>query len=640
MSVPVEERSADSATLKMLKRARELGIETIWDRYEKQLPQCGFGLLGLCCQICMQGPCRIDPFGYGPTRGNCGAPADTIVARNFVRSVAGGASAHIDHARHVALTLLKALEGKAPYEIRDEAKLRAIAERLGVPTEGRAKEEVAKDVALKALEDFTRWEEEETLNWLKLHAPAERVETWKKLGVLPRSADREIAEAMHRTTMGVDADPVNLALAAVKTALVDGYAGLHMATDLQDILFGTPKPTVSEANLGVLREDAVNIVVHGHVPLLSEKVVEWARKLSDEAKKAGAEGGVNVVGVCCTGNEVLMRQGVPMASNYLGQELVVMTGVVEAMVVDVQCIMPALQDVVQCFHTKLITTFPIAKIPGATHVEFTEENADEAAERVVRIAIENFKNRDPRKVRIPDEKYKMMGGFSVEAILDVLRKVDPEDPLKPVIDNIAAGNIRGAVAIVGCNNVKVKQDYNHRELTKELLKNDVLVVGTGCWAYAAAKAGFMWPEATKEYAGEKLASVLEALGKAAGLEEPLPPCWHMGSCVDNSRIITLVSALADKLGVAIKDLPIAASAPEATTEKALAIGTWAVSLGILVHVGTTPPVLGSETFTKILTSEVEKLLGGKILVEPDPRKAAEKILEHINAKRKALGLPV
>jgi len=609
--------------------------KTVFDRYTAQVPQCGFGEIGVCCRNCMQGPCIIDPFGEKPTQGICGASADTIVARNFVRAVVGGTCAHLDHARHVVETLAKAAKGQVPYSIKNETKLRTLAEKLGLDTT-LPTNKLALELVHAAEKNFT--ELYEPLAWLRLHAPKKRRELWEKLGVIPTNAMKEVVEAMHRTTMGVDADPVNLILGAVKLGLVDGFSGLYLATDFQDILFGTPKPVVSEANLGVLKEDAVNVIVHGHVPLLSEKVVEWARKLSDKAKDLGASAGINVAGICCTGNEVLMRQGVPMATNYLGQEFAIATGAVEALVVDVQCIMPAIVDMAKCYHTKVITTFPIGKIPGAEHIEFQEERADEVAKEIVERAIENFRNRDKKRVRIPKEKTKMMGGFSTEAIVEALAKVNPKDPLQPLIENIANGNILGAVGIVGCNNVKVPHDMLHVNITKELIANNVLVVGTGCWAYAAAKAGLMTPEATEKYAGETLAKVLSAVGNAVGLGAPLPPCLHMGSCVDNSRILQVLAALADKLGVDICDLPVAASAPEAMTEKALAIGTWAVSLGLLVHVGVIPPVVGSKTVTEVLTSKAEEIFGGKVVVEQDPKKAAELMIAHIKTKRKKLGI--
>lgn len=568
----------------------------------------------------------------------CGADADVIVARNLLRQVAAGAAAHVDHAWEAIETLaLAAGREEAAYSIKDKAKLTAVATKLGIVTDGKNERDMAKaivDVAFSDLSNHTG----EPLKWLLATAPKERVETWAKLGVLPRNPDREIREALHQTTMGMDADPVNLILACIKQGLVDGYGGLHLATDLQDILFGTPQPVFTEANLGVLKEDHVNIIIHGHEPMLSGKIVEWAEKLQDEARGKGAQG-IQLAGICCTGNETLMRQGIPLATNFLAQELAIITGAVDAMVVDVQCIMPSLTRVAACYHTKIFTTMPIVKMPGAEHVQFSLEEADSKAKEIVRQAIANYSRRDQSRVQIPAVKTRMMGGFSVEAIVAALAKLDAANPLKPLVDNIVNGNILGAVGTVGCNNVKVTHDSFHVTMVKELIKNNVLVVTTGCSAQAVAKAGLMLPEAAGQYAGHGLKAVLTAVGHAAGLNAPLPPVLHMGSCVDNSRIGDLLTALASYLQVAIKDLPVAASAPEHQHEKALSIGTWAVSLGVLTHLGIVPQVLGGGKVAGILTGETaENLLGGKFYVETDPIKAAHGLIEHLKSKRKSLGL--
>ena len=625
----------DPAVAEMLEKAESENIQTTWDRFEKQKPQCGFGDLGVCCRNCLQGPCRINPFGE-PKEGICGANADLIVARNLLRTIAAGASSHSDHSYSAIHCLKLAAEGKAPYNIRGSDKIKTVAARLGIETEGKSDNDVALEIALTALGDYCS-HSEEPMKWLKASAPNERFELWEKMGVLPRNPDREIRTAMHQTGMGVDGSPVNLLLSCLKLGLVDGYAGLKMGTDVQDILFGIPSPVKSESNLGVLSKDKINIIVHGHMPEVSEKIVEWAKKLENEAIAAGAAG-INVAGICCSGNEVLMRQGVAMAGNYLSQELAIITGAVELLVVDVQCFMPSITKVAACYHTKVVSTMPIGQLPDAEHIPFTYENVDEQAQKTVRIAISAFAKRNTAKMQIPAYKSEAWGGFSVESIVGALSKLDPENPLKPLVDNIANGNVLGAVGFAGCNNVKVTQDKSTVEMVKELLANNVLIVSTGCTAHALAKYGFLSPEGAKKYAGEKLLAVLTAVGEAAGLGGPLPPVLHMGSCVDNSRIADLLAALAAHLNVAIKDLPAAASAPELHHEKAVAIGTWAVALGIFTHVGVIPPVLGSPLVSKVLTNDLEGMTGGKFFVEPDPHKAAQGIIENIHAKRKLLGI--
>ncbi|EEB74637.1 anaerobic carbon-monoxide dehydrogenase catalytic subunit [Thermococcus sp. AM4] len=652
-----KEVSIDPTTQKMYERAQELGIETVWERLEKQQPQCGYGLLGICCRNCLMGPCRINPFGGEPKRGVCGADADTIVARNLLRMIAAGAAAHSDHGRHVALTLLVAAEmaekfkkeGKPvleldnmasntlPYQVRDPEKLKAVAKRLGIETEGKSIRELAKEVAEVALNDFGK-QDEEPLAFLKAYLNPKTYEIfekaaekagmpWFESGILPRSIDREIVESLHRTHIGTDHDPVSILLHGLKTALGDAWGGSLIATELQDVLFGTPKVIKAEANLGVLKEDYVNIVVHGHEPVLSEKIVEAAQdpELIELAQKLGAKG-INVVGMCCTGLEVLMRHGIPIAGNFLQQEMAIVTGAVEAMVVDVQCIMPATVDVARCFHTKIIDTSPIATFPGAIHIKFDERRADEIAKEIVKTAVENFPNRSKQRVEIPKEKMSGYVGFSVEAILEHFG-----GSLKPIEEAIVEGKIKGVAGLVGCNNPKVKQDHNHIKIANELMKRDVLLIGTGCWATAAMKYGIFLPEyADTENVGPGLREFAKEWG--------IPPALNMGSCVDCTRMLVLADLIARDLNVPISALPVVGSAPEAMTEKAVSIGTYFVASGITTHLGVVPPVLGGPKVVKILTQDLYDIVGAAFIVEPDPYKAAKLMYEHIMKKRKELGI--
>jgi carbon-monoxide dehydrogenase catalytic subunit len=623
-SAKILSRSIDPATHEMLVQAEELGIETAWDRYEAQLPQCGFGELGVCCRNCNMGPCRISPFEEeGPKLGVCGATADIIVARNLIRMIAAGAAAHSDHGRDIAHTLLLTAEGKGGgYEIKDEAKLNALAAEYGIETEGRSKEEIALDLARAAYGEFGK--QEGPIQFTR-RAPEKRVALWQSLGIDPRGIDREIVEIMHRTHIGVDNDPVNLILHGLRASVADGWGGSMVATELSDVLFGTPTPVRSEANLGVLKEDQVNIIAHGHEPTLSEMIVAAAQdpELLALAEKQGAKG-INVVGMCCTGNEIIMRHGIPIAGNFLQQELAVITGAVEAIIVDVQCIMPALGAVTGCFHTKFISTSPKAKFPGATHVEFHEERAYEIAKGIVRSAVENYVHRKADMVHIPDNKMECMVGFSVEAIVSALGGT-----LDPLLDAVKSGAIKGIGAVVGCNNVKVQHDYGHVRLLEELIKQDVLVVTTGCNAIAAAKDGLLLPEAA-ERAGEGLKGVCQALG--------IPPVLHMGSCVDISRILVACAAIANALGVDISDLPAAGAAPEWMSEKAVSIGAYVVSSGVFTVLGTVPQVLGSPAVTGLLTQGANDVVGAAFAVEVDPFKAAQLMIDHITAKRQALGI--
>lgn len=638
---PVAELSFDTGVQKLIEVARDSNIQTAFDRSTEMGTRCTFGELGVCCKRCLQGPCRIIPSKKEHQRGVCGATADSIVARNFLTLVAEGVTPHVEHAREVAITLLEASEGKAPYEIANPDKLFSIAESLDLTIDGKDVNEVGREVALKALENFQQ--QFGTLPWLlQRKVNPKTMARWEELGILPTNGHMDVVMAVNKQAMGCDADPANLLLGAMKLGLVDGYAGLTLSTDLQDILFGTPSVVKSEYRLAVIKEDMVNISVHGHVPMIAEKVVEWADKLEDQAKALGAKG-INIFGVCCSGNEVLMRRGIPVASNYSSQELAIVTGAVEGMVVDVQCIMPSLPKVAECFHTEIFTTLPYVKIPGATHVEFSPENADDCAKTIVEKSIENYKKRDASRINIPVGTVEAYAGFSTEQIIEALKQVNSTDPLKPLVDSIVSGDILGVVGLVGCTNPKTKQDWANVELTKELLKNNVLVVATGCSAHSLAKFSLMSPDGL-EYCGESLKNVLTAIGQANGLPS-LPPVLHMGSCVDNSRIADLCAAVADYLDVEVKDLPVAGSSPEIQSPKALAIGSFFIAQGVDVHIGIMPPIAGSELVTNVLTKEADQfelttdgLFGGKIIYEPNPYLGAQEIIGRLLQKRTKLGL--
>jgi carbon-monoxide dehydrogenase catalytic subunit len=626
----IEKKSIDLATQEVLKKAQEENIKTAWDRLELQEPQCGFGQLGLCCTICNMGPCRVDPFGEGAQVGVCGANADTIAARNLARKIAVGASAHSDHGRDVAHTLSLMVEGHAhDYEIMDIEKLKILAGEFGLDIT-KSKEQIAKELSKKLLEEFGKQEGE--LVFTK-RAPKKRQQIWKKLGITPRGIDREVVELLHTTTMGVDNDYKNLIATGLRCSLSDGWGGSMIATDVQDIILGSPQPIRGKVNLGVLKEDYVNVVVHGHEPVLSEMAVKAAQdpELIKLAKSAGAQG-INLAGICCTANEVLMRHGIPVAGNFLQQELAIITGAVEVMMVDVQCIMPALQEVASCFHTKLITTSPKARFPGVTHIEFETKSAYEVAKQIMKLAVENFANRNKERVNIPKQEMDLVAGFTKEVVFQILGG-RYRATYKPLNEAIISGRLRGLAGVVGCCNPKQTHDYFHVALVKELIKNDVLVLQTGCSAIACAKQGLLIPEAAKEYAGRGLQEICEAVG--------IPPALHLGSCVDNSRILTAASYIIQEggLGEDLSDIPAAGCAPEWMSEKAITIGFYFVASGVYTVFGASPfSVLGSNNLTNYLTKDLESVVGGRFEFCDDPIQMAKKMIEHIDKKRKALNL--
>ncbi len=634
----IRRMTSDPAAHEMLLHARSIGVETAFDRYELQQPQCGFGSLGLCCRICWKGPCRVDPFGAGPQKGICGADRHTIAARQIARMMAAGAAAHADHGRHVLHAMKKVADGSIKsFKITDEKKLFAVAQRMGIATSERAVLDVASDVAKASYEDFSNQDEHKASNWLTLLLPAKRIAKLQKLGVLPPNIDMGVAQLMSRTTLGCDADPLNIILGGIRAAMCD-LNGMALGTDLSDILFGTPMPVITEADLGIIKETAVNIALNGHNPIVAEAVCRIAAEMKGQAQALGAVDGINLVGVCCTGNEVMLRHGVPLAANYLSQEMVMLTGVMDAMVVDVQCIMPGITAVAENFHTTIVTTHDENKIPGAVHRSVHPENALEAARDIIGLAFDAYKRRNPKQMHLSTEKASAIVGFSAESIIDVLARINPEDPLKPLLDAVTSGAIQGIVLFAGCNTTQVDQDMSYKAMGRELARRNVLVLATGCGAGAFAKDGLMTQEATEKYAGDGLKSVLTALGEAAGLKGPLPLVFHMGSCVDNSRAITVATALANRLGVDLSDLPVVASAPEAMSEKAVSIGSWSVALGFPTHLGNIPQITGSDQVVSIMTEGAKDVFGGYFIVERDPLKACDKLYEAIQQRRRGLGL--
>ena len=542
----------EAATNRLLETGKKVGADAWQYRVANQTPHCKFGEKGICCRICAMGHCRITQKA---PRGICGCDAHGIVGRNFLKFTAGGAATHSDHGREICHTLYCA-KPEGPYKVKDPEKLIRIAKEWGVETEGKDIYDLAHEVAYLGMSEYGKVFG--TQNFLK-RAPKHTQEIWEREEIAPRAIDREVSCSLHMAHMGCSSLPEALVRQSLRAGLSDGWGGSMAGTEFSDVLFGTPKPIDTEANLGVMNVENVNIVVHGHDPSLSEMICEYADspEMIAYAKEKGAKG-ITISGVCCTSNEVAMRRGIPMAGNFLQQENVVLTGACELIVVDVQCIFPALGPLSKCFHTKFVTTSPIAQMPDSEFIRFSPESAAENAKAIVKMAIDNFQNRKPELVHIPDMKQKATVGYSVEAIVKALdgvtnSQVDETGTTKPLIECITSGVIRGAVAMVGCNNPKVRPDTAHIELMKKLIANDIIVVASGCSAQAAARAGLM-DKAAKDLCGAGLKRVCELAD--------IPPVLHMGSCVDISRMMILVSELAKDSGLNISQLPVVGCAPE------------------------------------------------------------------------------
>ena len=624
----ITQEQCEAATERLLETAAKVGADTWQMRVKNQTPHCKFGEQGICCRICTMGPCRITPKA---PRGICGCDAHGIVGRNFVRFTAGGGATHSDHGREVCFELLDA-KPEGPFKVKDPEKLKKIATEWGIDYEGKDIYDLAHELALLALQEYgkvfgyQRWVE---------RAPKHTQEIWEREQITPRAVDREVTTCMHMTHMGNTSEPKALVRQALRMGLADGWGGSMTGTEFSDIMFGTPMPADTEANLGVMKEENVNIVVHGHDPSLSEFVCDFADdpEMIAYAKSFGAKG-ISVSGICCTGNEVTMRKKVPMAGNFLQQENVVLTGACEAIVVDVQCIFPALGPLSKCFHTKFYTTSKICQQPESEFVHFTTGNALDVAKKIVKEACENFANRKKELVHIPDIKAKATVGYSVEAIVKTLdgvtnSQVDVTGTTKPLIECITSGVIRGAVAMVGCNNPKIRPDYLHVELMKKFLANDIVVITTGCSAQAAAKAGLMNKDA-KELCGAGLKRVCELAD--------IPPVLHMGSCVDISRMMVLAATLAKDSGLNISQLPVLGCAPEYMSEKAVSIGNYVVATGLDTYIGVDPYVSGSDQVSGLLTNGLTDWVEAKYTVEKDLDKMADMMIARIEEKRAAIGI--
>ena len=615
------------ATAQMLEKAKRDGVETAFDR-AANMKACPIGSDSACCKHCSMGPCRLsakDPYGKV---GVCGATIDTIMARNFARMVASGAAAHTDHGMSMLDLFREVVSGKIlDYEIKDVDKLEEVAASIGIEVEDREVKDIAMDLYKELERTYTQVEGE--IPFAK-RVPEKTLETWRKHGVVPRGAMREIMELMHRTHMGVDQHYENITKQCSRTALSDGWGGSMVATEISDILFGTPTPVSVEVNMGVLKEDEVNIIVHGHEPNMFESMLESvnAPTLIQAAKAAGAAG-INLVGMCCSGAEMMSRHGVPHAGNFMSTEAIIVTGAVDAMCVDVQCIKQGLVKVGECYGTPIITTNPRARIEGATHIRFEEHEPKACTDEVVIKAITRFKNRTA-EVEIPNIKNIGIHGFSHEYINYMLGG-SFRASYTPLNDNIINGRIRGVAGVVGCTNPRVKHDWVHVELVKELIKNDVLVLQTGCSQVTLAKAGLLTPEAA-HLAGPGLSEVCETVG--------MPPVLGLGSCVDNSRILVAASEMVrvGGLGNSIADLPAAGAAPEWMSEKAISIGHYFVASGVYTVFGVTFPITEKTKFHDLLFNGQEEQGFGKWGYTPDPYEMAKMMIAHIDKKRKELGI--
>ncbi len=625
--------SSHASIQEMHLRARELGITTTFDRYQTQLPQCNFGMEGVCCQLCSHGPCRITPKA---PRAICGATMDTISARNMVRLESHGLSAYCHQLEEAVNTLKAAAQRKSVFSIREERKLKDLAGYLGIETGPGGIPALALDVAA-ALTYELRKGTDEPLVLIEALAPKQRLEVWKNLGIVPGGPLSELRDAMTMTMSNIMTDPVSLLLEAMRLSLATGYMGLIATILVQDIILGNPGIGKTQADLGVIDENTVNIVAHGHVPYMAAAVLKHLAENKDVNKRAHAAGasGIRLYGSMDTGQELLQRlsgAGAGFAGqlgNWLTQELMVATGAIDLVMMDLNCSIPGLKLAADKFSTKVVSVSHVLRMDGVeTNIDYDPEKVDEQALKLIHMAIDAFTNRKnsgkPSLVHIPPYKSEVVAGVGIESLLGVLGGT-----LDPLLTVIKDGSIKGIAAVVGCTNARNGHDSSSLLLIKELLKRDILVISSGCVASGAQIEGLQSPAAA-DIAGIKLQAVCKALG--------IPPVLNFGSCIDIGRIALVVTAIAGALGVDTADLPVAASAPEYLEQKAVADGVFAMTFGLFTHLGPVPPVAGAPLISRILTKDVEALVGGKICVEQDMAKAAGFMEEHIMGKRRKLGI--
>lgn len=620
----VIEQTPDPAVREMMLRAEQIGIDTAFDRFDAQQPQCSFGLAGVCCKICNMGPCKITPKS---PKGVCGADADLIVARNLLRSAAAGASQHGMHAREVILSLKWAAEGRLNIPIMGQQKIRDTAKSFGIKTEHRQIKHIASDLADALLEDMSRTVPAEHRT-IKACAPAERQEVWKDLDIIPISAYHEVFEAFHKSGCGTDGDWKSIMQQFLRCGLSFTFSGVVGASIATDSLFGVGDRVTSKVNIGALKKGYVNIAVHGHLPTLVSQIVAVGQeeKFVELAKSKGAKG-IQFYGICCSGLAAMYRYGgvIPL-SNAVSAELVLGTGALDLWVADVQDVFPSIMEVAKCFKTTVVTTSESARLPGAERFEYDHHHSNieqtrELAEKIVMRAIESFEARRGIPVYIPPYEVDAEVGFSVEYVCKRFGS------MQPLADALREGKILGIVNMVGCSNPKVLYEKATVDVADVLLKNNVLILTNGCAAFPLMKLGYC------------NVSALDKVGDSMRefLTPDLPPVWHVGECIDNTRSTGIFAGVAGASGHKICEMPYAFTSPEWGNEKGLDAALGFRLMGINSYHCVEAPIYGSKNVIEFLKEGTKETLGSAMHVDVDPIALGNKIVEDIKAKRRALG---
>lgn len=620
----VIDQTPDPAVRELLIRAGQLGIDTTFDRFDAQKPQCSFGLAGTCCKICNMGPCRITEKS---PRGVCGADADLIVARNLLRSAAAGAAQHGMHAREVILSLKWAAEGKLDLPLLGKQKIKDTAKAFGIKTKNRSINKIASDLADVLLEDLSRTVPDD-YKTIRACAPVERQKVWENLDILPISAYHEVFEAYHKSGCATDGDWRSVMQQFLRCGLAFTYSGVVGASIATDCLFGVGDRVTSKVNIGTLEKGYVNIAVHGHLPVLVSQIVATGKeeKFIELAKSVGAKG-IRFYGICCSGLAAMYRYGgvIPL-SNAASAELVLGTGALDLWVADVQDVFPSIMEVAKCFKTTVVTTSESARLPGAERYEYDHHhsNIDETkalAEKIVTRAIESFEARKGIPVCIPQYEVEAEVGFSVEYLCKRFGSFEP------IAQALKSGKILGIVNMVGCSNPKVLYEKAIVDVVDRLIQNNVLVLSNGCASFPLMKLGYC-----NKNAGSKAGKELQEF-----LGDDLPPVWHVGECIDNTRSSGIFGGIAGACSHKVMDMPYAFCSPEWGNEKGIDAALGFRLNGINSYHCVEAPIYGSKNVIEFLKSGSAQLLGSTMTVDTNPVALADRIIDGFKVKRKNLG---
>ena len=591
-----------------------------FERNELQSAKCSFGTAGICCRLCSNGPCRVtdkSPLGV------CGANRDTIVARNFLRSVAAGAACYLHVAENAARALQHSNGNVSP------PALARLAKRLGINSAGRDNAGLAIVVADAVLADLYR-PKHEKMRLIERLAPAKERKRWSEIGLMPGGAKAEVFEAFVKTSTNLNSNATDLLLHCLRLGVITGYYGLVLTNSLNDAILGDPEIRRTDCGLGTINPETLNIAVTGHQQARSmlalERLIDAG--LKSAALEAGASG-VSVVGLTCVGQDMQSRA---MASsiafsghagdNYTA-EAALMTGAIDLLVSDFNCTIQGLDEIAVEQGIPEVCIDEVAMLPNAVVLPLDGDWSD-TAEMVVGGAAKHFAKRKGVELSLPRTKIKTLTGMTENSLVDFLG-----GSLDGLLDLIKTGRIRGLAGVLGCSNLKAGHGFLTEGLTRELIKRDILVLSAGCTSGVLGNCGLMDVDAAGE-AGESLAGVCRELGIA--------PVLNFGPCLGIGRVEQVTQLAAETLGIELSQLPVAISAPEWLEEQALADGAFGLAAGFSLHLGTAPAVTGSDLVVEVLTGSIRELTRGVLHIEPDAVKAAEWMSNVIEQKRQALGL--